>query len=364
MWRISLFKYIGFVSIFCCLLGCQPAVKNDYNWRLPEGFPPPLVPKDNPMSEAKVALGKQLFFDQDLSFNQTMSCASCHRPEFAFAEPKQTAIGVTGHIHRRNSQALVNVAYNSNLTWAHSGLNSLEQQILIPMFSEQPIELGITGHESQVLSRFNTKEYQHLFDQAFASKEPSFEHIVKALASYVRSLISFASAFDRYAYQGQDDALSESAKRGMELFFSEKLECFHCHGGFNFTQSSQHENQRLDLRPFHNTGLYNEDEQGAYPLKDIGLMEISLQSKDMGRFRAPTLRNIQVSAPYMHDGSLATLSDVIDFYASGGRGKGVNNPLKSIFIQGFELKETDKQDLLAFLASLTDPEFLQKHPVP
>jgi cytochrome c peroxidase len=358
-----------FVKISCYLilssflLACKPptAHQNEYDWNLPKGFPSPLVPQDNPMSAAKVALGKKLFFDVGLSFNQSMSCASCHQPQFAFAEPKKTAVGSTGQKHRRNTQSLVNVAYNSNLTWAHSGLNQIEQQILIPMFSEDPIELGITGHEHEVLQRFVNQNYATLFKNAFNDSQVDFDRIVKALASYVRSLTSFASPFDEYAYQNNDEAMSDAAKRGMELFFSEKFECFHCHGGFNFTQSSQHENQRLDLRPFHNTGLYNIDNKGAYPVYDQGLIEVTLQPHDMGKFRAPTLRNVEVSAPYMHDGSLATLDEVIEFYAAGGRGYGATNPLKSPFLAGFELQLQQKQDLIAFLQSLTDSQFLNSN---
>ena len=310
------------------------------------------------MSQAKVELGEQLFFDPKLSFNNSLACASCHLPEFAFAEPKQKAIGATGQILRRNTQALVNVAYNSNLTWAHSGLNSIEQQILIPMFGEDPIELGITGHEQEILQRFAQAPYVELFNAAFGDDGVSFQKIVWALASYVRSLISLNSAFDRYAYQAQDDAMSESALRGMELFFSEKLECFHCHGGFNFTQSSQHQNQRLDLRPFHNTGLYNIDGAGTFPVEDQGLIEITLNKDDMGRFRAPTLRNVAMTAPYMHDGSLDTLNQVIDFNANGGRGEGITSPYKSTFVKGFTLTKDEKNELLAFLDSLTDKDFL------
>jgi cytochrome c peroxidase len=342
------------------LLACEPPTFNqkEYDWNLPKGFPKPLIPSDNPMSTAKVALGKRLFFDVGLSFNQSTSCASCHQPQFAFSEPQKTATGASGQRHRRNTQSLINVAYNSNLTWAHSGLNQIEQQILIPMFSENPVELGITGHESEVLQRFKNQSYSKLFKHAFDDGGADFDKIVKALASYVRSLTSFASPFDEYAYQSNDDAMSEAAKRGMELFFSEKLECFHCHGGFNFTQSSQHQKQRLDLQPFHNTGLYKVDDKGAYPISDQGLIEVTLQPQDMGKFRAPTLRNVEVSAPYMHDGSLTTLDDVIEFYAAGGRGRGAVNPLKSSFLVGFDLQLQQKQDLIAFLHSLTDSQFL------
>ena len=155
----------------------------------------------------------------------------------------------------------------------------------------------------------------------------------------------------------------------MNLFFSEKLECHHCHGGFNFTQSTSHEQQLIDRRPFHNTGLYNvagESNKEGYPAKDIGLAEISNKAEDNGRFRAPTLRNIAVSAPYMHDGSIESLSAVLDFNAAVGRnissgkyqGDGRKNKHKSAFVKGFEMNEQDKKDLLAFLHTLTDKSFL------
>ena len=359
------------VFLATALLGCDANKKPnvDYQWPLLAGFPKPQVPENNPMTTAKVELGKQLFFDKNLSENQQQSCASCHQQQFAFAEPLPVSIGSTGEVLRRNAPALVNVAYNKTLTWAHDGLTTLELQILIPMFGETPVELGITGHEKEVLARFNTVKYQGLFEAAFASQTPNYELIVKALSSYVRSLISLNSPFDSYAYFGNDEAISESAIRGMDLFFSERLECHHCHGGFNFTQSTGHEQQLIDRRPFHNTGLYNVEvkpNEFGYPAVDIGLAEISTLAKDNGRFRAPTLRNINKTAPYMHDGSVATLSDVIDIYAAGGRnieqgefkGDGRANRLKSQFIKGFELTAEEKQDLLAFLDTLTDDEFL------
>jgi cytochrome c peroxidase len=363
MFTARLLNLASYLILSSFLFACKPPAppQHEYDWALPEGFPSPIVPLENPMSVAKVGLGKKLFFDMNLSFNQSTACASCHQPEFAFSEPQKTAIGSTGQKHRRNTQSLVNVAYNRNLTWAHAGLDQLEQQILIPMFSEHPVELGITGHEDEVLQRFENQSYAKLFEHAFDDSNADFDRIVKALASYVRSLTSFASPFDEYAYQNNDDAMSDAAKRGMELFFSEKLECFHCHGGFNFTQSSQHEKQRLDLQPFHNTGLYKVDDKGAYPVYDQGLIEVTLQPQDMGKFRAPTLRNVEVSAPYMHDGSLATLKDVIEFYAAGGRGHGTANPLKSAFIAGFDLELQQKQDLIAFLHSLTDRQFLNSN---
>ncbi len=367
------------LSISLCMtifvFSCTEAEKkaNTYNWPIIDGFPKPQVPADNPMTVSKVTLGKQLFYDENLSANQTQSCASCHIQKYAFAEPLATSIGSTKMHHRRNSPALVNIAYNKTLTWAHDGLTAIEQQLLLPMFGENPIELGITNHETEVLSRFNTPHYQQLFKQAFPEQKGdlvTFDLITKALASFVRSLISLQSPFDQYAYANKDDAISESALRGMTLFFSEKLECHHCHGGFNFTQSTSHEKQLIDRRPFHNTGLYNAVNKitgnSGYPEKDIGLAEISTLAEDNGRFRAPTLRNIEVSAPYMHDGSIATLAEVLDFYAAGGRnitsgeyqGDGRLNKLKSPFVKGFMMTEQDKEDLITFLKTLTDKVFL------
>jgi len=361
------------VGLSLMLQSCSDNKKHesDYQWPIIEGFPKPKVPQNNPMTIAKVNLGKVIFFDKALSANTKQACASCHHQAFAFGENIPQSIGSTQQTHRRNSPALVNIAYNKTLTWAHDGLTSIEQQILLPMFGEFPVELGITGHEHEVLARFKTPKYQALFFEAFPDQEVSFDLIVKALASYVRSLISLNAPFDRYAYLGEDDAISASALRGMNLFFSEKLECHHCHGGFNFTQSTSHEKQLIDRRPFHNTGLYNvnfteENKESGYPKHDTGLAEISTLSQDNGRFRAPTLRNIDVSAPYMHDGSINSLSEVIDFYAAGGRnitegkfkGDGRDNPLKSKFLKGFTLTIEEKEDLINFLKTLTDQSFL------
>lgn len=358
-------KKFGLVLILL-LAGCDKT-EPMYQWQLPNGFPKPQVPLDNPMSQEKVTLGRFLFYDKNLSGNGKQSCASCHQQDRAFAEMIPASIGSTGQFHARNSQALVNVAYNKNLTWAHQTLGSIERQLLLPMFGETPIELGITGNEEAVLARFKTQAYKTKFTAAFGDDEINFDKINKALASFVRSLLSFDSPFDRYAYGMQDDALSESQLRGMDLFFSERLECHHCHGGFNFTQSTSHEKQVLDRNAFHNTGLYNVGGSGNYPAKDQGLFDVTGDANDKGRFRAPSLRNIALTAPYMHDGSVATLAEVLDIYAAAGRyiatgelaGDGRSNPHKSPFIKGFTLSEQEKADLLAFLNALTDENFIK-----
>lgn len=357
-----LMRLMIFLAWAVCLVACSKLTflteEQPWQWNLPEGFPAPEVPEDNPMTKAKVELGRHLFYDKNLSANQTQSCASCHQQAFAFSEPQIHSVGSTGEKVRRNSMALVNVAYNTSLSWAHTELNTLEQQILIPMFAEEPIELGITGQYKEVLARFDNEKYRPMFARAFPGEVLSFDLVIKAITSFVRSLISFDSAFDRYAYYQDDSALSDSALRGMELFFSERLECHHCHGGFNFSQASKHDFQEFAVSGFHNTGLYNVDGEGAYPESDIGLMEITLRPEHMGHFRAPTLRNVAMSGPYMHDGSVATLKEVIDIYMAGGRGNGIDNPYKSPFMHGFRLTEEEQQDLIAFLESLTDERFL------
>jgi cytochrome c peroxidase len=173
---------------------------------------------------------------------------------------------------------------------------------------------------------------------------------VKALACFERSIISGRSPFDRYRYRGEDSAVSDSAKHGEVLFFSQPLSCFRCHGGFRFGDAGRE-------IEYHNTGLYNLAGAFSYPAPNLGIYEYTKVAGDVGKFKAPTLRNIAVTAPYMHDGSLATLEDVLDHYAAGGRGH--DNPNKDPLIAGFPLSGQDRADLIAFLESLTDEAVLQ-----
>lgn len=340
-----------------------------WTWDLLEGVPAPRVPADNPMSTAKVELGRALFFDEDLSGGQDTACASCHHPELAFAESEPVSVGPTGQHHPRNAPGLGNVAYASTLTWANPVLTRLETQNPIPLFGEHPIEMGVLGREDEVLGRLEAK-YGEAFAEAFPESEgrPDFDRVVFALAAFQRTLLSFGSPFDAFQ-RGDHEALSEAARRGMELFFSERLECFHCHGGFLFSDALDHDGNALAEKPFHNTGLYNLNGSGGYPLDNTGLHELTGRPEDMGFFRAPSLRNVAVTAPYMHDGSVATLEEVVEIYARGGRlieqgpraGDGRDSPLKSPFVSGFELSEREKADLVEFLRALTDPHFLS-HP--
>jgi cytochrome c peroxidase len=339
-----------------------------YAWNLPAGFPLPYVPPDNPMTAEKVLLGRFLFYDPRLSGNGTMACASCHAQALAFSDGQTVPHGSTGQPLARNSQGLGNVAYYSTLTWANPVLTDLERQILIPLFSEFPVEMGVTGHEAEVLARLRSDaRYQTLFAEAFPDAADPYDwaYIVQALASFNRALISANSAYDRYVL-GDIAALTPSEIRGMDLFLSEALECHHCHGGFNFTGSTRQRTTTFIEAPFHNTGLYNLDRNGAYPANNTGVAEITNRPIDMGRFRAPSLRNVALTAPYMHDGSVATLEEVIRIYEAGGRlihtgpfaGDGRQSPLKSGFVAGFRLTDAERADLLAFLHALTDPTFI------
>lgn len=338
--------------------------------QLPPGFPEPKIPESNPLTAEKIHLGRLLFYDQRLSGNETQSCASCHEQRFAFSDGNATREGSTGDLLHRNSQSLTNVAYNANLTWASSLLDTIEEQVRIPLFAEFPVELGATGSESEILERLRADPiYRDAFSSAYPDAPDPFDwhHIVQALASFSRTLISGNSPFDRFTYQGDADALSDSAKRGAQIFFSEVTECHHCHGGFNFTLSSVHSGSAFEAEDFHNTGLYNLDGEGAYPAIDTGLFEVTNDPRDMGKFRAPTLRNVAVTAPYMHDGTVETLEEVIRIYEAGGRviesgpyaGDGRASPLKSGFVPGFTLTDAERQDLIAFLESLTDQSFLE-----
>jgi cytochrome c peroxidase len=341
----------------------------EWRWDVPNGFPVPNVPADNPMSAVKVELGRRLFYDRRLSGNQTFSCANCHQQSRAFADALPRGIGSTGEQHPRGSMSLGNIAYSPALTWANPLMKHLEAQALVPMFGETPVELGLAGKESVLLARLKAEPvYPPLFAEAFpGSADPiSLQNITRAIAAFERTLITANSPYDR-EQRGERGALSASARRGSQLFFSERLECFHCHGGFNFTGTADYVGKGIPEVEFHNTGLYNVDGKGGFPHDAPGLREFTQRPEDEGKFKAPSLRNIALTAPYMHDGSIRTLEEVLDHYAAGGRtissgpnkGVGSANPNKSEFINGFTLTAQEKRDVVAFLHALTDSSFIR-----
>ncbi len=325
----------------------------DYKWNLPPWLPEPVIPASNPLTVAKVELGRYLFYDKKLSFNGNMACATCHQQARAFTDGRVTAQGATGELHFRNTPSLGNVAYLSVLTWAQPQLTRLEKQLLIPLLGTEPVEMGMAGKEQEIIKYLQgDPAYRSMFQTAFGdSRAVSLENMAKALASFQRSLVTANSAYDR-------DNLSPPAKRGSKLFFGTRLNCFRCHPAPFFTDSLTYAGLGFKEIAFHNTGLYNLDGKGAYPLGNTGLYGHTGQPEDMGRFRTPSLRNVAVTAPYMHDGSVPTLGGVIDIYAAGGRGPGRTNRHKSVFVRGFTLTPIEKGDLISFLSSLTDKTFL------
>jgi cytochrome c peroxidase len=309
------------------------------------------------MSNAKVELGRRLFYDTRLSGNQTYACASCHEQARAFTDGRARAIGSTGGVHPRSAMSLANVAYSVSYGWADPSLRTLEAQMRVPMYNEHPIELGLAGRDGEVLARFHTPTDRAHFAEAFPDDPaPSLATIVKAIAAFERTIVSGSSPLDRYLYRDDRAALSASAAKGMTLYFSKRLHCSECHGGFNLSGPVDFEVSKDRPKPlFHNTALYDVDGTGAYPAIDRGLIDVTRKAADMGKFRAPTMRNIAVTAPYMHDGSLATLEAAIDHYAAGGR----PSRFRSREVRGFRLTAEDRTDLLAFLDSLTDDTFLK-----
>jgi cytochrome c peroxidase len=366
--RLLFFAALGLVPAPAALAQeAQPAASS-WSWNLPSYVPPPRVPADNPMSEAKFQLGRRLFYDKRLSGNGTLACASCHLQERAFTDGRMTGIGSTGEHTPRNAPSIVNSAWHGTYTWANPALVTLEKQAGNPLFGERPIEMGVNDqNKAEIVARFRSDaDYRKWFKEAFPEKpdQIDFETIVKAIAAFQRGVISFDSRYDQYL-QGKIK-LTEQEQRGHDVYFGEKAECHHCHGSVNLDDQFLHAKTREPETPFHNTGLYDVDGKGAYPFPNRGLFDSTGDPEDMGKFRAPSLRNIAVTAPYMHDGTVATLEEVVDIYSRGGRkidagpnaGDGALSPLKSSLIVKIDLTPQEKADLLAFLKTLTDESLL------
>jgi cytochrome c peroxidase len=356
-------KHLAYMLVLFPLFlgaGCGDSDAAPWVWDLPDTVPEPRVPEDNPMTAAKVELGRFLFFDKKLSANETQSCGSCHQQELAFTDGLALAVGSTGDVLARSSMSIANAGYAASLTWANEAVVLLEKQALVPMFGIEPVELGMLNMEDELLRRMRDDEaYPAMFAEAFPQQaDPiSLDSITKAIAAFQRQVTSFGSKVDRWQ-QRDETALNESEQRGMALFFGgtnaagveDAFECFHCHGGFLFSQSSDDSGQVFNQKFFMNNGIY----------------EMSGDPADKGKFKPPSLRNIEVTAPYMHDGSIETLEEVLEHYARGGRliqsgdnaGDGKDNPNKNTLLNGFTMTEQEKQDMLAFLRALTDHNLL------
>lgn len=302
---------------------------------------PPIIPEDNPMSVEGVALGKKLFFDPILSVNNTQSCADCHTPQTGFSDPRQFSIGITGEAGNRNSMPLQNVAWNYTGKFFWDGrASSLEDQIFEPVTN--PIEMANTWPNA-VASLQNSTVYPELFNDAFGTTTIDSTMVSKAIAQFIRTLISANSRFDQF--QRGEIELTTSEANGLNIFLDESRgDCFHCHGN--------------PLNPlwtdniFHNNGL---DEF----FTDKGLSNVTGDPRDDGKFKTPSLRNLAFTAPYMHDGRFETLDEVINHYSEGLVYSETIDPLmKAVGEGGVQLSEEDKADLKAFLLSLSDPSFI------
>jgi cytochrome c peroxidase len=322
---------------------------------VPKGFPPPAIPSYNPFSAEKARLGRYLFYDTRMSVNGTTSCATCHKQELAFTDGRARAIGATGNPLPRGSMSLVNVAWNTTFQWSDPSIHSLEEQARKPMMSTSPVELGYGLVEKQFLEMARgDRIYSKLFPRAFPGERDPWTttNVVKAIASFERTIVSRAARWDRFHFDGDRTAISDAAKRGEVLFFLDGgPSCFRCHRGYNFSGTAVPEAGMIASSAYHNTGLYRE-----YPPAGRGLFEFTHRVEDAGAFAAPTLRNIALTAPYMHDGSVPTLGEALDRYAQGGR----RNPHQDPLVHGFHMTAGNRADLIAFLQTLTDSELIHR----
>lgn len=301
-------------------------------------FPATNEPPDNPTTPEKAELGRMLFFDPVLSEGDDVSCATCHHPDKGFSDSRATPAGLGGVDLARNAPSLWNVAYVQSLFW-DGRTNSLEDQALVPLTHAD--EMGVADPATMAAQLAAIPEYVALFDAAFGGGESSVtpENTTRALAAFQRTLISDDSPFDRYA-AGDFDALSSQQRRGLALFRSGALRCFECHGAPTFASDT-----------FRVVGV-DSDDPGRAVVVDDGVF---------GAFKVPTLRNIALSAPYMHDGSLPTLNEVLDFYENGG-GRAHGFDQVDVFVNPFDLSEQERADLVAFLFALTDESGLPEIP--
>jgi cytochrome c peroxidase len=306
-------------------------VETPYQFDLPAGVPLPTIPDGKEITMERVALGKKLFYDKRLSSDSTISCGSCHLQSAAFADHNPVSIGVESRVGFRNSPTLVNVGYHPYF-FKEGGNPTLESQAFGPIEEHHEMDFNAKG----IVERMeNDEDIQFMSFKAFGRSFDNFV-LVRSLGAFQRTLVSANSRFDQFHYLGDVNALNESERRGMALFFSEDLNCTQCHGGFDFTEYA----------------IENNGTKAEY--QDLGLMRLTFDSLDIGKFKVPTLRNVELTYPYMHDGSFPTLESVIEHYNQGGQ----NHPIQNSFIQPLHLNDQEKADLVAFLKSLTDWEFI------
>ncbi len=360
-WRIFLLALIGAILLIAASCegnkngNCEDCPEDDlisgaynptpYNLEVPTWMPKPFIPADNPLTKEGIALGRMLFYDPILSSDGSMSCASCHQQEKAFTDGQPKSAGVLGMLGKRSSMSLANLAFNTSGLFWDGRSTTLEEQALLPV--EDHIELN--ENWSNVEEKLRKHEnYPTLFRQAFGIDKKSQitrNLAVKAIAQFERTLVSGNSKYDRVVWLNEG-WFTDEEERGRQLFFFEPTYpnhpgCSHCHFNPLFTDNN-----------FHNNGLDAVPNLDAFA--DAGRGAVTKNRFDNGKFRVPTLRNIELTAPYMHDGRFQTLEEVLDQYASGGHGVENENPN----IIAFPLTVQQKQDLIAFLKALTDTSFV------
>ena len=329
--KFSIFNYIV-ISILLCS-SCnkdEEGIKYDYSHFIPSHFPIPISNPDSIPTEAQFTLGKKLFFDPILSRDGSLSCASCHKPSLAFADTVSVSAGVEGRLGNRNSPSLANVVYQKKLL-KEGGLPTLEMQVLVPIQEHAEFDNNIVEISDKLMT---IPKYVEM-SQAAYKRDPDPYVITRAISAFERTLFSGDSKYDQFL-NGRTK-LTAIEEQGLNLFMSNKTNCSNCHSGFLLT------NQNIE-----NNGLYS-----VY--KDIGAMRLTQNPSDEGKFKIPSLRNIALTYPYMHDGSLKTLEEVIEHYNSGGS----DHKNKNTLIIPLNLSQSEIEALVAFLSTLTDYNFIK-----
>lgn len=317
-----------------------------YKVNLPNSLPPPALPDDNPLTVEGVALGNKLFFDKQLSGDGSMSCGSCHNQEFAFTdEDKALSEGIRGLNGKRNSMPIFNLAWHKEFFW-DGRASSLREQVLMPIQDELEMDETLENVVAKVSA---DADYPPMFEAAFGSEEVTEFKISLAMEQYLHSIISGESKYDRVR-AGQESFTAEE-QRGFELFFTERdpnnssiqgADCFHCHGGALLTNNE-----------YMNNGLESESEW-----TDLGRFEVTQLEVDKAKFKVPSLRNIEVTPPYMHDGRFNSLEEVVEHYNSGIQESPTLDPNMHSIKDGMNLSDEDKAALIAFMKTMTDNAYL------
>lgn len=355
--RKSSFILLGLLAILLISEGCRKGFYEEeleavfgtpYDLEIPPFFPPMPIPADNPMTVEGIELGRLLFWEKELSQDNTMSCGSCHLPSHNFSDPTQFSVGVTGDVGTRQSMALINMGWSNKYFWDGRSL-TLEEQILEPV--PNPIEMNQSWPDALEKIQ-NIPGYVSKFKAAFGDEAITQDRVVKSIAQFIRTMISANSKFDRW--KTGDYIFSDAEFRGYQLFQREGgdpdlvengefgADCFHCHGeaGLQFS----------DYLP-HNNGL-------DAVFTDLGYGGFNGNPLDNGKFKTPTLRNVEFSAPYMHDGRFATLEEVVDHYNSGGQPSSTIDPFMKYTTGGLSLSPFAKSDVISFLKALSDTSFM------